>query len=201
MKYIKMLGLAAVAAATLMAFIGAGSASATTIHSSGGKLPKGTTINAVLRSGTEAVLQAGFGNIACGESTVHGITSTTGGAAETVEGNIGTLTFGACTGDTVTVLKTGVLAIHHIAGTTNGTLTGFGSEATTVSHNVGGVHCIYRTETTDLGALTGNNKGNAVVHVDTTLHRVPTSFLCKSTATWTATYEVTSPSPLWVEAG
>jgi hypothetical protein len=200
MRYIKMLGLAAVAAAALMALVGASTASATTIHGSGGKLAKGTTINAVLKAGTEAVLQAGFGNIACGESTVHGTTSTTGGAAETVKGSIGTLTFGACTGDTVTVLAPGSLEIHHITGTTNGTLTGSGSEATTISHNVGGVHCIYKTENTHIGTLTGNTKGNAILQAEATLIRVPTSFLCASSAKWTATYEVTTPSPLWVEA-
>jgi hypothetical protein len=195
MKYFKMIGFAAV----VTAFVGAGIASATKLYSNDAPLSKGTTINAVLKAGTEAVVKTGFFNMACGESTAHGVTSTTGGASEAVKGNISTLNFGECTGDTVITLSNGSLEVHHIAGTTNGTLTGSGTEATMIFHNVGGAHCIYKTEATDLGILTGNTSGRATIHVEAALTRVPTSFLCASSAILTATYEVTTPSPFWVE--
>jgi len=187
MRYIKMLGLAAVAAAALMAFVGASTASATVLVGTSGPLGSGTTINAALEPGTEAVLEAGFGNIACGESTVHGTISNAGGAAATVSGPIskGGLTFGACTGDTVSVLKEGTLEIHHIAGTTNGTLTSSGAEVTVINHDTGGTHCIYRTENTHIGVLTGNKTGTATLHAE---------------ATWKATYTVNVPDEVWVEA-
>jgi len=198
MKYIKMLGLAAVAAAALMAFVGAGTASATTLVGSGGTVPTGTTINAQLKAGTEAILEAGFGTINCDASTVDGKTGNQSGTL--ITGNVDVLTFTECTGDTVSVLKKGSLSIHHIAGTTNGTVTSSGAEVTVINHDTGGTHCIYRTENTVIGTLTGNTKGNATLHADATLIRVPTSAFCASEATWKATYEVTTPSPLWVES-
>jgi hypothetical protein len=196
-KYIKMLGLAAVVAAVLMALVGMGTASATKLYSGGGPLGSGTTLHAVLEAST--VVQAGFGNIACHGSTIHVGTTNEGGATETVLGPISTLTFEACTGNTVTVLSKGALEIHHIPGTTNGTVTSSDSEWTLISHS-SGVHCIYKTEGTDLGVLTGNTSGPATLDVEATIVRVPTSFLCASSAKMTAKYDVTSPSPLWVEA-
>ena len=82
MKYIKMLGLAAVAAAALMAFVGAGTASATTLTGPGGTaLSVGTTMHSA--SEGKAVLDAPFGNVEC-ESTVHGAVTENGGAGSAV---------------------------------------------------------------------------------------------------------------------
>ena len=200
MRYIKMLSLAAVAAAALMAFVGAGTASATELYSSGGTLGSGTTVHAELEAGTEAILEAGFGTINCDKSSVQGKTSTAGSSSSTVSGPVSVLAFSECTGDTVTVLKTGSLEIHHIAGTHNGTLTSSGAEVTVINHDTGGTHCIYKTENTDIGTLTGSTTKDAILHADATLIRVPTSFLCASEATWKATYKITSPTPLWVQA-
>ena len=201
MRYIKMLGLAAVAAAALMAFVGAGTASATELYDTSGTLGVGTTIHADLEEGTEAILEAGFGNINCDASTVHGTISVAGSSTTTTSGPItkGGLTFGNCTGDTVTVLKEGSLEIHHIAGTTDGTLTSSGAEVTVVNHDTGGTHCIYKTDNTDIGRLTSGKSTTATLHADAKLIRVPTSFLCASEATRKASYVVTTPHEFWVE--
>jgi hypothetical protein len=197
MKYIKMLGLASVAAAALMAFIGAGTASATELYSTSGTLGKGTTIHADAES--TLTLQAGFSTINCTESTVHGEITNAGSATTTVSGPITKktgLTFGGCD-STVHVLKEGSLEIHHIAGTTNGTLTSSGAEVTVIKS---GVHCIYETSNTHIGTLTGSTTGHATLHIEANLKRVPTSFLCADNAAWEGEYTVTQPSPLWVHA-
>src|SRR5918994_4037099 len=121
MKYIKMLGLLAVAAAALMAF--AGTASATVLEGSGGNLPSGTKIDS---TGTNAVLQAGFSTITCEHSEVDGKTSNAGGAGESVEGSITNLSFTLCDA-TVKVKKAGKLIVHWTSGQ-NGTVTSEGAE-------------------------------------------------------------------------
>lgn len=194
MKYIKMLSLAAVAAAALMAF--AGSASATELYSGATTLGSGTKIES---TGTSAVLKAGFSTITCNHSEVDGKTSNTGGAGVSVEGSITTLAFSECDA-VVKVLKPGKLTVHHIAGTDDGTVTSQGAEVTVEKS---GIHCIYGTPTaTDIGKLDGKTgaKEDAVLSATASLQRVSGSFLCANPATWTATYTVTTPTPLHVTA-
>jgi hypothetical protein len=95
MKYLKMLGLAVVAAAALSAFMGAGSASATvlcttnstpcgTSHTEGtkeGMYPAESTFVAHLKEKTKAVLQAGIFTVECEGSTAEMASTTTGSKA------------------------------------------------------------------------------------------------------------------------
>jgi hypothetical protein len=189
MKYIKILGLLAVAAASLMAL--AGTASATVLESSEGNLPKGTKIDS---TGTNAVLKAGFATIECDHSEVDGKTSNAGGAGESVEGAISNLSFTECNA-TVKVLAKGSLTVHHTSGS-NGTVTSEGAEVTVA---IGGTSCVYGTPTAkDIGTLSGGNP--AVLNASASLTRISGGFLCANPATWTATYTVTSPNPLLVTA-
>jgi len=104
MKYVKMLGLAAVAAAALMAFVGASTASATVLCKTAGTgsptgttcpanqaYPAGTAITAVNKGTVK--LDTTFKTIECSGSEVKGSTSNEGSATETVTGPEGTLTF------------------------------------------------------------------------------------------------------------
>jgi hypothetical protein len=197
MKYMKMLGLAAIAAAALMAFVGASTASATVLCKTNASpcpehYPSGTTVEATLKSGTSALLEAGFANITCTSSTVTGKTSNTGGANETVKGAISTLSFSNCNA-TVTTIKNGELEIH-ATGKGNGSLVGKGSEVTVA---IGSTSCVYGTSTgTTLGTLTGGTP--ATMNVKASLTRISGGFLCASPATWTATYTVTKPTTLFV---
>ena len=189
MKYIKILGLMAVAAAALMAF--AGTAAATVLEGKEGNLPKGTKIDS---TGTNAVLKAGFATIECAHSEVDGTTSNAGGAGETVEGNISNLTFKECNA-TVNVIKKGKLIVHYSSGS-NGTVTSEGAEVTV---ETGGISCTYGTPTaTSIGTLSGGSP--AKLNASAALTRVAGSFLCANPASWTATYTVTSPNPLYVTA-
>jgi hypothetical protein len=194
MKYVKMLGLAAIAAAALMAFVGAGSASAAELTCPPGTTcPVGTTFHAV--SGTEAVpkkavLDAPFGNIEC-NSTVHGhVTSSN----PTIAIEITSLIFNNCGSDTVTTLATGTLGITNIAGTKDGTVTSTGAKVT-VEHI--GTHCIFETSSTDIGRLTGTTStgGTPVFDISATIPRVGgrSGAFCGSSAPWTGSYSIDAP--------
>jgi hypothetical protein len=209
MKYLKILGLAAVAAAALMAFVGASSASATvlcTVAGTGsptgttcpaGQADKELTIHAVNEG--NVVLTTTFKNITCEESTVSGVTEGEGSATETVKGPIEVLTFTKCNCE-VKVLNKGRLEIHWIEGTHNGTLTSNEAEVTAECSTIfGNVHCIYKTTNTDLGKLTGSATTGATPTMDieeANIPRLVTSGLCAETAKWDAKYIVTTPDTL-----
>lgn len=82
MKQLKTFGLAAIAALSMMAFVGAGSASGTVLCTEskdpcpyGEDYAAGTTIHAVLEKGKEALLQLSSGfisEVSCASSTVQG---------------------------------------------------------------------------------------------------------------------------------
>ncbi|MGN6663153.1 MAG: hypothetical protein ACTHK6_02925 [Solirubrobacterales bacterium] len=198
MKYVKMLGLAAIAAAALMAF--AGSASATTLTCGTELCAANTTIES--KSEGKAVLDAPFGNVEC-ESTVVGHTTTTkeGGAAGNADGPITKLEWKNCGNDKVETLATGSLSISSGPGTSNGTLSSTGTQVTVVHL---GVHCIYETSNTSLGTVTGSANtanGHATLDISATIPRVggTSGGLCGSTAPWTGSYEVTKPTTLNVD--
>ncbi|MGN6216848.1 MAG: hypothetical protein ACTHN7_07820 [Solirubrobacterales bacterium] len=199
MKYVKMLGLAAIAAAALMAFVGASSASATTLTCGSESCAAGTTIKSV--SEGKAVLDAPFGNVEC-ESTVEGHTTNAEekGTAGNADGPITSLTFTPCnSGNTVKVLKAGSLSIAS-AGESNGTLSSSGSEVEVIHL---GVQCIFTTSNTTLGTVTGSNTtgGNATLDIKATIPRTGGSggAFCGSSAPWTGSYKVTSPATLNVD--
>lgn len=221
MKYVKMLGLAAIAAAALMAFVGASTASATVLCKTEGTgtptgttcppgqaYEGGTTIHAVLDPETgPAKLVTSFKTIECEESTVSVVTRNEGSATETVIGDVEEpeeggkkvpkLTFGKCNCE-VNVLKGGSLEIHWIEGSHNGTLTSSEGEVTiTCSTVFGNVHCIYKTNATDLGKLTGGPMATMDIE-KSSIPRLTTNALCSEKAEWSAKYTVTSPEPLYV---
>jgi hypothetical protein len=199
MKYLKMIGLAALAAA-LMAMVVAGSASATTLTGAGGTLLGSGTAIASEAEGT-TVLHPPFGDIECNKSTVNGKTTTAGGSTTTVSGNIEALTFTECNA-TVTVLTKGTLEIHtqNSTANNNGTLTSSGTEVTVEFF---GTHCIFKTSGTDIGTLTGSGTtgGNATFDIAATIPRTGgrSGAFCGSTAQWTGNYKITNPSVLNVD--
>jgi len=218
MKYVKVLGLTVIAAAALMAFGGASSASATvlcktvptssptgTTCPAGWALQAGDKIHAVLVTGGQGTLtsnEAFKPNIVCKKTTIEGELTAEGSATETVKGQVTALTIEECEETIVTVLNKGTLEIHWIPGTHNGTITGTGTEITTVVPSIfGNIHCIYKTNATDLGTLTGSKKANetAVMHAENqAIPFIETSGLCPPKPTWDATYEFKTPDTLTV---
>jgi hypothetical protein len=191
MKYVKMFGLAALAAA-VMAFVAVGTASAAIIESSSGTQYKaGTEIKAASEGTTE--LHPPIGSINCANSTVAGTTSNDGGAGVNVTGNISSLTFTECNAK-VTVLANGSLSVATGSGS-NGTLFGTGNEVTV---EYLGFHCIFKTNNTKLGTVTGGSP--ATLDIEATIPRTggKSGAFCGTTAQWTGSYAVSSPSSLLV---
>jgi hypothetical protein len=202
MKYLKALGIAAVAAMVLTAFLGASSASATVLCKTTSTpcgaewhYSTGTEIHATLKPGTKAIFSASGIIGECSESTIASKTTNTGSASETVDGKIEKekLTWGSCTAEKTETVKGGLLEIHWIPGTDNGTVTMREVEWTSKS---AGISCTYGAgEGIDLGTLTGGAESTISVN---TIVNVTGGFLCPKTVTWTAEYVVTSPTPLFV---
>lgn len=189
MKYVKMLGLLAVAAAALMAF--AGTAAATTVTSSEGETPT------IVASAATTELHAGdsesFLTVSCKASDVKGKV-TAHGSTTTASGPIETLHFTECS-DPVTVLKTGTLEVHTDSSKANGngTLTSSGAEIRI--HTSEGPVCTFKTSNTDIGTVTGGHPASLSINSAS----IPASgFLCPSTGVWTGGYTVTSPTELSV---
>ena len=198
MKHVKMLGLAAVAAMALMAFVGASAASATELYSGATTLKSGTTIEASL-SGTASLLTTDRKTTldTCTKGAVKGKTTNTGSSTEAVKGNIESLTWEECTEPTKTI-TVGTLQISWTSGQ-NGTLAA-GTTATevTVETTVFG-SCVFTIGSgVTIGTLTGSTTSNAKLAVNAIATRK--SGLCPASAIWEGTYIVTNPKPLHVTA-
>ena len=198
MKYAKMLGLLAVAAAALLAF--AGVASATTLTS-----PPGTTYTSSIKAaseGTTTLHNATLGvSVSCTASTVEG-TVAQHGSGLTAAALLSNLTFTGCGADTVTVLSKGSLEFHNISGGTNATVTSNGAEIT-VKNAATGVSCTYTTKGTDIGTLTGSVTTGKTATLDiasSIIPRTTDSVLCGSKGEWTGSYVVNTPDTLLVDA-
>jgi hypothetical protein len=196
MKYVKMLGLLAVAAAALMAF--AGTASATSLTS-----PTGTGTTGPIHAVSEghATLHGPEGTgleVSC-PSTVEG-SVTSHGAGKPASGPITSLVFGAtataeCTdGDVVHVKKAGTLSVTSTGGY-NGTLTSSGAEIE-ITNDIG-VTCVYTTNNTHIGTVAGGNPATLTIN-SATIPRTGGSFFCGSHGFWTGAYKTTAP--LYIDA-
>jgi len=209
MRTLKMLALAAIAALGLMAFVGAGTASAATTCKTkpnaanecptGWHHPIGTIIHATLKVGTTANLETTAGETVdtCTESTIKSHTTTTGGLNKPVKTAVTVLSWGSvstpCTTTTDT-LTLGELEEEANGTVGNGTVTGSGSKVTV---NIAGLSCVYGTGGgTTLGTATGGEP--ATIDVNAVINKQEGSFLCPSTTRWTATYVTTEPIPYWI---
>jgi hypothetical protein len=201
MKYLKMLGLAAVAAAALTAFIGGSTASATVLCKTtttpcASPYAKGTTFVPTL-TGSNVMESLGGEILAtCTGTSIKVKIENAGSSTSTVSGPVTEMMASNCTNPTTTI-KLGSLEIHHIAGTDNGTVTGLFSEVTLAA--IFGTSCTYGAGTsTDVGVLTGG--ASPVLKVNAIVKKTAGSFLCPAETRWTGEYKVTEPTPLYIEA-
>jgi hypothetical protein len=209
MKYLKIIGLAAVAAMVLMAF--AGSASATVLKKGPTTMAVGEEIKATLASGTSSKLITDplsgepITLNTCTTSSVTGKITNAGSSTSTVVGSIekANLTWSNCVSGSVTTIEGGTLEVHSISGTTNGTLT---AKSLKITVNTILDACTYTAGTgTHMGTLTGTSDTtkHATMDISATVTRVtpdPDNGTCPETAIWKGTYTVTSPTGLNVEA-
>jgi hypothetical protein len=160
MRHTKMLGLAFIAAAALMAITGP--ASATTVTTTTGGAAATPTIHFV-NEGGHVSLANNFAPFEC-SSTLEA-TIKTHGAGVTATASIDKLQFTGCTTNwTVTVNSPGTLELHWTSGH-NGTATSTGLTMTAILHTqFGNVTCRFSTYATHLGTITGGNP--ATLHIE-----------------------------------
>jgi len=185
MKYAKMLGLLAVAAAALMAF--AATASATLTSPTGTVLNGGAVIHAENEKTHVTLDPPSLPAISC-SSTVEGTVAAAGGT----KGNIDVLNFTGCTEDWhVTTVTAGELEVEAdgISNTYNGTVY---SKGATVEATRFGITCRYATATTTkVGSFLGGNPGT--MHIEANIPFHSGSFLCGSgTTAWEGDYVTTA---------
>jgi len=187
----------------LMAFLGAGTASATRLCKTAvgnAECPSAWrysgTLDSSLESGTTATLKTtgGFLEDTCNTSSVTGSASAGGGAGVAVTGTITNLAFGGCT-NTTTVNNEAhcELELNYKTETpagSNGTVTGKGCTVTVQL----GADCFYGAGTgTTLGTLKEGNP--ATMEVNAVVRKFDGSgFLCPETSIWEAAYVVTTPA-------
>lgn len=196
MRYLKMFGLAAIAATALMAIAGAGSASATVLCSTtadpcppGQDWPVGITLDWSIPAGGSVLQTDTAGNVlnTCKESTAKWTMTKTGSSVETVTGVDEETTFGQCTFPTKTI-KLANTEIHKIANTSNGLVTADGVTEITINTAIFG-SCVYAVPNGGvLGEITEGKP--PLFHVKAVTQKI--SGLCPSTDIWTATYVLTS---------
>lgn len=182
MKYVKLFGLLAATAATLMAF--ADAAAATTITS-----PTGTATTPSIHAVSEGhiVLSNNIAAIEC--SSTVAATVTAHGSGSTAAAPISKLEFTGCTNSwIVQVQSNGTLEVHWTGGY-NGTLTSNGTLVHTTRFMV---PCNYETKTTDIGTVTGGNPATLDIAASIPI-AAGSSELCGSgNAKWLGSYATTS---------
>jgi len=222
MKLVKMLGLVALAAMATMAVVASSASASATICTNdvahqdiaicegthGKHLKIGSAINAALAPGTHATLTVTNGSggtvriVTCKKSTATGaLTSTTGGI------NITGLTFTECesagcsnvtavaprTGKTFpwagTVTKTsGTDGLLHVTGPSGKfTATCLGITAT----------CEYETSSATVTAK-GGAPGQLIATAVPLELKAGVAFICGAKADWTATYNISTPTSVFV---
>src|SRR5690348_9485670 len=161
MKYLKMIGLAAVAAMALMA-IGAATASAASLYSGTTTLGKGTVLSATLKAGTSSKLTTTSGTTlnTCTVSTVGGTITNPGGSGVAVEGEVKKeeLSWEKCVSGAVHTLAGGTLSVSYTSGL-NGSMTASNFEVTV--ETIFGPCTYVAGAGTALGTLTGSTTGSA----------------------------------------
>jgi hypothetical protein len=201
MKHLKMLGLAAIAAAALTAFAGAGTASAnsTELYTGHATQGAGLTLHMTLKAGTSLVVNDTSGelNKTCKQSTVAAKTGQVTVVNGEISAAIESWTLGECTFPTAT-LTNGSLDITSVGdingdGLGDGTVTGTGTDWTTLVFGL--FDCIYGTGAgTHLGTLLGSTSGNASLSINAVINETaPHRFGCPETTKLVANFTVTSP--------
>ncbi|MGN6258508.1 MAG: hypothetical protein ACTHN3_12290 [Solirubrobacterales bacterium] len=184
-------------------FVGASTASATVICKTAANpctsetlYPKGTVIEASLKSGVKSILENTSINLKaeCEEAAIKGEVTNAGSEGSNVSGTVTTFSFGKCLhGYTATVKKTGTFTISYTEGG-NGTLKLEGFETTYDTPL--GFSCTYA------GSVAVSLNGGAmssIVASSVSVSRTGDSSLCGTSATWNSEYTVTAPEPLYVE--
>ena len=198
MRYLKMIGLAAVAATALAAFVGGGTASASGIVCSTATTPcaspwaVGTVFDFSMKSGSSLRMVTTEGTTidTCAGSTVKGkLTQNSGGVAT---GENTEIAWTGCTWTTDTI-KLGKLRITNVTATYNGTLIADEEIRVTINSGVTG-DCEFGVQAgTTLGTVKEGIGTAATFTMNAIVSRL-NFCLAPATERWTAEYVLTSPT-------
>jgi hypothetical protein len=185
MKYLKIMGPLALAAAALMVF--AGSASATTLRGPNGE---STPTFHMVHEGTHVILNNPVAKLEC--NMTYEASITTHGTGITSGGPMSTLTMTNCTNSWhFTTVAPGRLEVHYVSSGV-GTLTWSG---TTISSTRFGVICNYATNNTHIGTVTDSSitGGGATVHINAQIpiHSGSSAFCGTGSTKWTGNFVTT----------
>lgn len=199
MGYLKMIGLAVLAALVLMAIAGAGSASATVLckedkNPCGSDYAAGTEFVAEQMAGSYLRFIAG-GTITdeCTGSKIAGKTTNTGGSGSAVAIELSTFTWGSCS-KSREVTKRGPLEIDY-----NIWETGYAGTVTMKELEWKEGLCTYGHSNIDMGNITKSETSSsyATLHIDVQYPLI-SGFGCASVITFAADYTITAPKPLYI---
>ena len=194
MKRSRNLSLVAVAAAAFLAFVGAGTASATQLCTDSGGVCTEYS-GKITGTSTNPTLATNLANVVCEDSQTAIFASSSTGAP--ILGEVSELTFSGChTEVTVIPCTVTVKNLPYSASLEAKTLTitdEVGAGAKVVCGTV--LSCEFLTKSASL-AITNGEPTVAKATAVALSHE--TGAICPSTATWSATYSVTSPTGLTV---
>ena len=220
MKYVKIMGLAALAAMALMAVVASSASASAKVCSTAGTAPptgvaclanhgnvyNGKVVAKVNASG--AILTATNPDnttVKCTESVAEG--EITNGATGT--GKITKLTFAGCSSAFCfgTLTATSPAGWHATATTTTaGVIDTNGIMDVTINGNAGKFVCSFPSTTCEYSATTpqlhikGSDTAPQMVATNISLTKtVGPEFTCGTSADWSGTYNVTTPTSLFIE--
>jgi hypothetical protein len=200
MRSVKKVILVMIAAGVVGALSASG-ALATEVYNNGVTLSAGSVLDISIKPGSSASLVSTAGETLdqCTTSTIKGKVTNAGSSTTTTTGTVEEMTFGNCTFPTK-MITLGKLELHHVTGTTSGTLTADAEFAGTINTVFFG-SCIYGVKVgTDIGLLTsgkstGEVKDDPILHTNAIVVKMAGSaFACPETTRWTSTYVVTEPT-------
>jgi hypothetical protein len=193
MNYLKMIGLATLAAMA-MTVVAVGSASATTLEVGGVVQNKAITLTSGATASLFLTKTDGSELNTCSESRFQALTSVFSGAK--VTGSLSTLSFNKCSFESVTVDSAGGLYIEWESGTTSGSM--FSENVKTTVPTAFGFTVTCETGTgTKVGTFDGVQSSTSE-HATITINAVLNCGFLVPSATWKGTYKISSPTGLGV---
>jgi hypothetical protein len=172
---------------------------------SSGKYSSGTIVHAQLQANTVATLTTSIVSVTCPESTVVGKTTSSGGAGSAVTGEINQLVFsGHCHTSSGTTCEVESVNLPYTISLSGGGTPSRAKSTLNVLDPVGAgayvkcgalLDCTFTTKSALL-SVTNQAGGTPTLTAGVSLSRAGS--ICPPTATWDATYIMTTPDPVFV---
>ena len=200
MRYVKILGLAAIAAGALMAFVGAGTASADVLCTTNttNECASGWRVTHIVASqvGTGVLKTTGGTTLdTCSGASVES-EDTEGSETHEPGGAITSLTWSGCSATTTTI-NNGKLTIRTketAGGVHDNTVV---ADNTRVTIQLFGITCVYGSgEEKSLGDLTVGQ--DPILHINVAIPKIEGGGLCPASGQWEATFTVTNHNAIWL---